>query len=103
MIKPFLKAEMIARIHLHRGGMPTEDFFEKFVPRSHMPKDYGGDLPSVAELHEQNCQFLLEKREYFLLERQHMELKFEFYLNNNNNESVDSDTEDDFSDAKEDE
>jgi len=35
-----------------------------------MPKDYGGDLPSIKELHESERKILINLKEYFKLEEQ---------------------------------
>lgn len=46
MVKPFLKNELIDLIHFH----PTMDTFYKVVPQKSMPKDFGGDGPTMAEM-----------------------------------------------------
>lgn len=93
MIKPFLKKELYERIHLHSANTDYKEFFQKHVPKSHMPSDFGGDLASVAELHEQNRQLLEEMRDYFLLEEGQMNLKYDCFV------ATESD-EDDFEDAE---
>lgn len=35
-----------------------------------MPKDYGGDLPLIKELHENERKTLINLKEYFKLEEQ---------------------------------
>lgn len=77
MIKPFLKKELYERIHLHKSGTDYEEFFRKFIPRSHMPADYGGDLGSLKELHEQNRKLLNDTRDYFIMEEQQMNLNLD--------------------------
>ena len=77
MIKPFLKKEIYERIHLHQTGTDYEEFFQKFIPKSHMPKDYGGELGTLQELHEQNQKLLLDTRAYFIMEEQQMNLNLE--------------------------
>lgn len=77
MIKPILKKELYDRIHIHQATSDYSEFFKKFVPRSHMPSDYGGDLKSIAELNEENRKYLYEMRDYFLSEMDQMNLKFE--------------------------
>ena len=79
IIKPFVRKELYERIFLHTGSN-YEEFFKKFIPKSHMPSDYGGDLPSVLELHEKNTRMLEEMREYFLLEEGQMMLKYEDHV-----------------------
>lgn len=72
MVKPFLRKEIYETIHLHKASVDYEQFFQKFIPRSHMPSDYGGDLGSLQELHEENRKLLNETRDYFVMEEQQM-------------------------------
>lgn len=93
MIKPFLKKELYERIHLHKIGTDYAEFYQKFIPRSHMPSDYGGNLESLKELHEQNRKLLSDTREYFIMEEQQMKLYLEEHAND---KDVDDDDNDDF-------
>lgn len=77
MVKPFLRKELFERIHLHPVGTDYSDFFEKYIPKSHMPSEYGGDLGSCDELHEQNRTRMMNMRKYFLSEEEQMNLKLE--------------------------
>lgn len=77
MIRPFVKKELYERIFLHYPTTDYSGFFEKYVPRSHMPSDYGGDMPSVEELHDKNRDMLIEMREYFLFEENQMNFMYE--------------------------
>lgn len=73
MIKPFISNHLFDVIHVHPIGMDfNEHFFNKFLPKSAMPADYGGDLPSMNELHRKNCEMLYSFKEYFELEEKHM-------------------------------
>lgn len=96
MIKPFLKKEFHDRIHLHKSGSDYEDFFKNHLPRSHMPKDYGGELESSDELNEKTKVMLNEMRDYFLFEEQQTNLQLEDRADQNNNE----DDDDSFLDAE---
>jgi hypothetical protein len=98
MVKPFARKEILSLIHLHPTGMNFEDFFNKHIPKSHMPKDYGGDLETVKELHEKNHKRLYEMREYFLSEEKQVNYEFEDRVVENNNNNND---DDDFYDADE--
>lgn len=80
MIRPFIRKELYQRVHLHQSSTDYEDFFTKFIPRSHMPKDYGGELDTVQELHDQNRQLLIDMREYFIAEEDQMNYKFEDHV-----------------------
>lgn len=97
MVKPFVKKELYERIHLHTGDN-YEEFFEKYIPRSHMPSDYGGDLASCEDLHEENRKLLLSMREYFNNEVLQANLKLEDRVVESNNNEDDDD--DDFLDAE---
>lgn len=77
MIKPILRKELYDRIHIHQSTSDYSEFFNKFIPRSHMPSDYGGNLSSISQLNEENRKYLYEMRGYFLSEMDQMNLKFE--------------------------
>lgn len=70
MAKPFLRSEMINKIHLHSSNMDYEKFYEEWIPKSHLPSDYGGDLESTEDLHEKQRKKFMEMHDYFLLEEQ---------------------------------
>lgn len=95
MIRPFVRKELYQRVHLHQSSTDYKDFFEKYIPQSHMPKDYGGSLASVAELHDENRQLLIDMREYFIFEENQMSYKFEDLVV----EQTYNDDEEDFYDA----
>ncbi|KAG8313972.1 hypothetical protein J6590_103005 [Homalodisca vitripennis] len=64
-LKPFLKAEVQEMITLHSN---LETLFQT-VPKEIMPKDYGGEAPTMEELNEQNLQRIQKYRQYFLDEQ----------------------------------
>lgn len=70
MIKPFMSKELFDIIHVHTSEMDfNQDFFEKFLPKSSMPADYGGELSNIISvLHAKNCEILCTFKEYFELE-----------------------------------
>jgi hypothetical protein len=61
MAKPFLKKELLDMLNFHES-MET---LYKYVPKEIMPKDYGGEDPSLATLHEENTKNLLENMDLF--------------------------------------
>jgi hypothetical protein len=61
MAKPFLKKELLDMLNFHES-MET---LYKYVPKEIMPKDYGGENPSLATLHEENTKNLLENMDLF--------------------------------------
>ena len=70
--------------------MDYEKFYEECIPKSCLPSDYGGDLASVAELHEKTWKEINEISEYFKLEERASNLEFGVY---DWNESLDLNTQ----------
>ncbi|BET00529.1 CRAL/TRIO domain [Nesidiocoris tenuis] len=63
MIKPFMKKELLQMLHLHSG-----DFSEvqKYLPKECLPSDFGGELKSVAEFHEDYIDWMKKMTPHFL-------------------------------------
>jgi hypothetical protein len=57
--------------------MNWEEFYKNHVPKSHLPSDYGGDLPSIQELHESNHKFLQQFKSYFDAEERQFRGEFD--------------------------
>ncbi|XP_037923823.1 alpha-tocopherol transfer protein-like [Hermetia illucens] len=68
LVKPFLKKELLEIIHVHPANMNYEDFHRDWIPKSHMPVEYGGDLKSMKELNESFYEEILSLRDHFLAE-----------------------------------
>jgi len=68
IIKPFLRADLLQKVHFHPKNMDMEKFYEKHIPKSHLPSDYGGDLESIEELHQKQIKLLNIQRQYFIVE-----------------------------------
>lgn len=80
IIRPFVWGEMLARVHFHPVDIDWDNFYEKFIPKSHLPSDYGGDLESLEVLHNRQCEEFIEMKEYFRIEQQHKSFELdEFY------------------------
>lgn len=47
-----------------------DDFYEKYISRECLPSDFGGDLASCEELHEQFKNEFYKLREYFRAEEE---------------------------------
>ncbi|XP_058790241.1 alpha-tocopherol transfer protein-like [Phymastichus coffea] len=62
LIKPFMKKELLDILHLHTGDV-SEVY--QYIPPECLPKDFGGKLDDVENLHAEQCQKLVELREYF--------------------------------------
>lgn len=77
MVKPFLRMEMLNKIHFHPTNMDYEKFYKECIPKSCLPSDYGGDLESVEEMHNKQRETLMELRDYFIMEEGQMNAKFD--------------------------
>ncbi|KAK5638261.1 hypothetical protein RI129_012556 [Pyrocoelia pectoralis] len=64
MVLPFVKPEMAALIHLHSIGMDMETFYDQWIPKRCLPKEYGGELDSV-EVYNRMCTEELESLQWF--------------------------------------
>ncbi|KAG5896673.1 hypothetical protein JTB14_021314 [Gonioctena quinquepunctata] len=51
--KPFIKKELFDLILVHPPDTNMEDFFEKHIPASCMPADFGGDSTNLDQLSEE--------------------------------------------------
>ncbi|XP_070500264.1 alpha-tocopherol transfer protein-like [Chironomus tepperi] len=80
MIKPFMKPKIFERIHLFHSNVNFEKFHESDIPKSHLPKEYGGTLGTLDELQEKTTKILMDLRDYFILEEKQRELEFEDYI-----------------------
>ncbi|KAJ1528056.1 hypothetical protein ONE63_007975 [Megalurothrips usitatus] len=65
LIRPLTRREVSSMIHYHPPG---DTSFYDFVPKELMPKDYGGDQPSCAELKEMWRKKVIAHRDFFLEE-----------------------------------
>lgn len=72
-----MNSQLLHRLHLHHSDMDYEKFYENFVPKSHLPSDYGGDLESLEELHKKSCKKITGLKDYFLFEEQQAKLEFD--------------------------
>ncbi|XP_067015078.2 alpha-tocopherol transfer protein-like [Anabrus simplex] len=62
LIKPFIKKEFLELIHFHKGDNST---IYQYLPKRCLPVDYGGELPSVEELHTIHCENLQKLQPFF--------------------------------------
>jgi hypothetical protein len=76
MIKPFASAGLLGKIVWHPPTMKHEEL-HKFIPKSCLPKCYGGDLGTVEELHQKHRRFMLSKNEYFIMEEKQANLELD--------------------------
>lgn len=88
MIKPFVNKDLLSmvktiverikrsscfyydlfQIELHSSDMNFEQFYQQYIPKKCLPRDYGGFLPSTHELHLENVQLLASMTNYFAAE-----------------------------------
>lgn len=66
LVKPFTRKEVSGMMYYHPPGDPS---FYDFVPKELMPKDYGGDQASCAELKNVWRKKVEAHRDFFLDER----------------------------------
>lgn len=57
--------------------MDWDKFYADYIPKSSLPSDFGGDLESVAELHEKQCKDFQRSRDFFVFEEQQAMLKLD--------------------------
>lgn len=71
-----------------------EDFYKNVISRNGLPSDFGGDLPSISELHEQFKDEYLNLRDYFRAEEEQRGLYWDKLIStkskkkNNNDEQI---------------
>ncbi|KAG5679565.1 hypothetical protein PVAND_009125 [Polypedilum vanderplanki] len=67
MIKPFMRADIIQKLHLHPSNTDYDKFYKEWnIPRESMPSNFSGYLENVEKLHQNHCKILEDLREYFL-------------------------------------
>ncbi|XP_054282835.1 alpha-tocopherol transfer protein-like isoform X2 [Macrosteles quadrilineatus] len=69
LVKPFMKKELYQLIHFHREGHMEEVY--KSLPKSCLPSDFGGDLPSISNLHESYCEWMEKLQSSFKVEEEY--------------------------------
>ncbi|XP_024870210.1 alpha-tocopherol transfer protein-like isoform X1 [Temnothorax curvispinosus] len=62
LIRPFMKRELYEMLHLYTGDV--SDVYPH-VPPECLPKDFGGELDCVANLHKAHCMKLDQLQKYF--------------------------------------
>ena len=80
IVRPLLNSELLQKLHLHSSDMDYEEFYKKFVPKTHLPSDYGGTLESVEKLHEKSREKLENLKDYFIYEEQQSNLEFDEFV-----------------------
>ncbi|RZC37853.1 CRAL TRIO domain containing protein [Asbolus verrucosus] len=62
MVKPFLKQELYDMLNFHSNSVET---LYKYVPKECLPKDYGGEAPSVNALNETCIKNVINNFDFF--------------------------------------
>ncbi|KAJ9574055.1 hypothetical protein L9F63_008581 [Diploptera punctata] len=62
LLKPFMNRELYNMIHFHKGNNET---LYSYMPRKCLPQDYGGELPPIAQLHENSIADMKGLDKYF--------------------------------------
>lgn len=57
--------------------MSWDDFHKNHIPKSHLPSDYQGDLPSLQELHNKDREFMMRLKDYFVEEEKQSNHEFD--------------------------
>lgn len=68
IITPLVRSELLDKIHFHPSSIDYEKFYKNVLPKSHLPSDFGGDLKSIKELHEDQRKIFSKMRDYFIYE-----------------------------------
>lgn len=63
LIRPFISSRLFKTLKIHRAG--SLDSLYEFVPKELLPKDYGGDQPTMSSIKEYYMKILLSKQEFF--------------------------------------
>lgn len=67
LTKPFMKKELLSLLHLHPVAEDYSALY-KFIPKSCLPIDYGGELPNIDELHKFHMKWLSSLNSNFFVE-----------------------------------
>ncbi|KAB0799681.1 hypothetical protein PPYR_07562 [Photinus pyralis] len=65
MFQLFATSDEPSKVQFYQDGESLDKFHEAHVPKKYLPRDYGGDLESSGEYHEQNVQ-KLSRMQYHL-------------------------------------
>ncbi|XP_037039603.1 alpha-tocopherol transfer protein-like [Bradysia coprophila] len=68
MVKPFMRAEIFKCLYTYTSDIDYDEFYKNWIPKQCLPSDFGGDLPTVAEMHTNFRKELDDLRDYFVAE-----------------------------------
>lgn len=61
----------IYQLYTYSADMDLDQFHQKWIPKQSLPKELGGDLPPIAEMHNKFRQELVDMAGYFVAEERH--------------------------------
>lgn len=70
IVKPFIRTDIMNKVHFHSKNMDFEKFYKEHIPKSCLPSNYGGDLDDIEKINKQQLKAFAEMRDYFLMEEQ---------------------------------
>ncbi|KAF2886495.1 hypothetical protein ILUMI_19678, partial [Ignelater luminosus] len=65
LIRPLARQDILNLMHFHTSNMDMEIFYKQYIPRKCLPEEYGGDLPTVRELHGKTIEKLTDLQSHF--------------------------------------
>ncbi|XP_026473070.1 alpha-tocopherol transfer protein-like [Ctenocephalides felis] len=66
LMRPFIKKQLLEILHFHK----ELDLLYKYIPRKYLPRNYGGEGPSMNEFHEITLTDLYKHKSVFAEEEQ---------------------------------
>ena len=57
-------------MHLHSPLIDYTKFHKEWIPSSSLPSNFGGELASLSELHENHRKILTDLRDYFIADEE---------------------------------
>ncbi|XP_059054782.1 alpha-tocopherol transfer protein-like [Achroia grisella] len=68
LIKPFMDKKFYDMLKFHQKDENLDSFYEKVIPRSSLPSDFGGTLSDLRTINAQNTENLRSLQPYFKAE-----------------------------------
>ncbi|XP_056641317.1 alpha-tocopherol transfer protein-like isoform X2 [Diorhabda sublineata] len=67
VLKACIRSELFDKIHFYPQNIPQE-ILETMAPKEGLPQEFGGDLPSLKELHQHTKKQFDQRQEYWIAE-----------------------------------
>jgi len=81
-----VKTQLSEKFQFLHSDVNYEKFHETQVPKSHLPKEFGGTLGTLDELQEKSVKLFMKLRDYFVLEEKQANFEFDDYIKIHPNE-----------------